>query len=726
MVEDKYYFFDDFKVDASRRILLKGGQVVPLKPKSFDLLLVLIKRRGEIFSKNDLLDAVWENQFVEEKNLTVQIAALRKAFGERKDENRFIATVPGKGYRFVAPLQNSPNEIIYETKQLERITIEEEIIDERKLLPGSTFSWPKFAFYLFPVIVLLLLVGYLWKKTLQVSSSTTPFANSKIKQLTNNGNVQGAALSPDGKFYAYLRYEKGEYKNSLWLGQIERSNEIQLRPPDENFMRGLAFSPDSKTLYFTLTKPREWVGDLYKMPIIGGVAEKVLENVHSRLALSPDGSQVTFFRRSKLQENSAAIVVVNLDRTGEREIAIRPNHQNFTSVSPVWSPDGSLLAVGAETDEGEKGEKTNEIFVVKVADGEMTKLSDYNWQVIYNLIWRRDGQGLIVNATNQKETIKNLWYVAFPGGNVSNISQDTDSYSGVMSIPSDGNSLLTIQVHREANIWIAPSNDLSKMKQVTFSSINGLYGWNGFDWISEGHIFFSAGVDNTYALYSMKADGSQIKQITPAGFFDQQPTATADGRLIFFESNRSGGSEIWRVQADGSELKPLTTGGSNYAPHVTPDGQHVVYLSGREGKLWLSRISIEGGESIPLTDQTILAAPRVSPDGKSVAYIHKESGKPNQLGIISIEGGKLLKLFEVPRTLNYSQSLRWTPDGKTICYRDWSNGIWTQDLEGGSPKKLEGVPEEKIYNFEWSPDGKSFAFVRGRAITDAVLIIESK
>ena len=99
---------------------------------------------------------------------------------------------------------------------------------------------------------------------------------------------------------------------------------------------------------------------------------------------------------------------------------------------------------------------------------------------------------------------------------------------------------------------------------------------------------------------------------------------------------------------------------------------------------------------------------------------------PNQLGIVSIEDGKPVKLFDVPRTLNFNQSLRWTPDGKAVCYRDWSNGIWKQDLQGGSPKKLEGIPEEKIYNFEWSADGKFFALARGRDITDAVLITDSK
>lgn len=99
--EKTLFTFNNFAVDAERRLLLKQGEVVNLNSKAFDLLLVLIKNRGRILSKNDLLDKVWEGQFVEENNLTVQISALRKIFGERKGEHQFIATIPGKGYKFI-------------------------------------------------------------------------------------------------------------------------------------------------------------------------------------------------------------------------------------------------------------------------------------------------------------------------------------------------------------------------------------------------------------------------------------------------------------------------------------------------------------------------------------------------------------------------------------------------------------------------------------------------
>jgi hypothetical protein len=80
-------------------------------------------------------------------------------------------------------------------------------------------------------------------------------------------------------------------------------------------------------------------------------------------------------------------------------------------------------------------------------------------------------------------------------------------------------------------------------------------------------------------------------------------------------------------------------------------------------------------------------------------------------------------MFGVPRSANFANdTLRWTPDGKAVCYRDRANGVWRQDLSGGPPQKLKGLPEEKIYSYGWSRDGKLFALARGRENKDAVLI----
>jgi DNA-binding winged helix-turn-helix (wHTH) protein/tetratricopeptide (TPR) repeat protein len=99
------YEFDKFRADPSRGVLLLEGEPVTLTAKTFELLLVLIRHRNETVSKDTLLTAVWPGTFVEEANLVQHISMLRKALGESPQERRFIATVPGRGYRFVADVR---------------------------------------------------------------------------------------------------------------------------------------------------------------------------------------------------------------------------------------------------------------------------------------------------------------------------------------------------------------------------------------------------------------------------------------------------------------------------------------------------------------------------------------------------------------------------------------------------------------------------------------------
>jgi len=281
---------------------------------------------------------------------------------------------------------------------------------------------------------------------------------------------------------------------------------------------------------------------------------------------------------------------------------------------------------------------------------------------------------------------------------------------------------MTVAIRSESNIWVAPAHDLPQARQVTFSSINGVYGWSGIDWTPEGRIVFTAGIDRSRALHSMDADGSNIRQLTSPGFFDIKPTVTSDGHYIVFQSNRSGSNEVWRVSNDGRDLRQLTTGGGNTDPHSTPDGKWVVFVSTRDGRSLVWRVPIEGGEPVRVTDKDS-SEPRVSHDGKLIACGYRADDKsPLQLAIVAMEDGKPVKLFDVPPSATFNQGIRWIPDDKAVCYRDWANGIWRQEINGGPPQRLRGLPEEKIYSFGWSPDGKSFAFTRGRAIRDAVLI----
>lgn len=99
------YEFYSYKIVPSRRLLLRNEQPLSVKPKVFETLLFLIRRHGKLVTKEELIDNVWGRAFIEEGSLTQNIFALRKVFGEKPSDHRFIVTVPGKGYSFVAPVR---------------------------------------------------------------------------------------------------------------------------------------------------------------------------------------------------------------------------------------------------------------------------------------------------------------------------------------------------------------------------------------------------------------------------------------------------------------------------------------------------------------------------------------------------------------------------------------------------------------------------------------------
>ena len=93
------YEFGAFRVDAEKETLLREGEAIPLTPKAFQVLLVLVRHSNEVVSKEDLMRAVWPETFVEEANLSRNIFTLRRALGESPQDHRYIVTVPGYGYR---------------------------------------------------------------------------------------------------------------------------------------------------------------------------------------------------------------------------------------------------------------------------------------------------------------------------------------------------------------------------------------------------------------------------------------------------------------------------------------------------------------------------------------------------------------------------------------------------------------------------------------------------
>jgi len=105
--ESQVISFTEFKLEPRHRRLLRDGRSIPLNARAFDLLFFLTQNSGRIVSKDEILNTVWKDQFVEESNLAVQISAIRRALGDETKAPRFLATIPGKGYQFIADVSSS-------------------------------------------------------------------------------------------------------------------------------------------------------------------------------------------------------------------------------------------------------------------------------------------------------------------------------------------------------------------------------------------------------------------------------------------------------------------------------------------------------------------------------------------------------------------------------------------------------------------------------------------
>src|SRR5262245_25615478 len=107
---NEVYEFNKFRLDVRERLLFRDGERVPMPEKAFDTLCVLVRRNNRLVRKDELLNEVWQDSIVEENNLDKSISYLRQVLGERTGEGKFIETVRGHGFRFVAEVSEIPGD----------------------------------------------------------------------------------------------------------------------------------------------------------------------------------------------------------------------------------------------------------------------------------------------------------------------------------------------------------------------------------------------------------------------------------------------------------------------------------------------------------------------------------------------------------------------------------------------------------------------------------------
>jgi len=739
------YQFGPFQVNVAERKLLRNGNSVSLTPKAFEVLLILVENHGRVVEKDELINRVWVDSFVEEGNLKVTVSMLRKALEDGADQHRYIETIPRRGYRFIADVKDfstSSETVVVQEHARSVITIEESVqrpVTGRIATLAQSFvaTHQKTALFTLILLALALVVVAVAIFRIVTHDRKAPANQMKITRLTTSGAAEGAAISPDGKYVTY-GVKETDGREALVLEQLATGSKLQIVPPDDVNYIGSTFSPDGNLIYYVALRHGSDetgnLGALYRVPVIGGAPQKVLTHVSRPVTISPDGSRIAFARLIQAGV-TVDLVVANADGTDEHTLASSTKPNCFTDDGPSWSPDGKTIACGTfgrfgpmTPNAASEGYAT--VMSIDAQSGAVKEMTSERWYILGRVSWFADGSGLIITAIGHAGERYQIWQLSYPSGEVKRITNDVSDYQSVsLSVANDSKTIASVLNDFVSSVWITPVDSATERPRQITADTSSLDGSHGLVWTPDGGFIWSSMAGGNWNIWSMKADGSNRKQLTTEVDGDRFPVVSPDGRYVVFESRRGGGvPAIWRMDIDGGNLKQLTKVPS-FNPRCTPDSSWVVYQAEKSpvGKIW--KVPIDGGEPIQLTDY-IAQHPDISPDGKSIActYLDQEPQPHWRMGIIPFTGGRPVKTLDLPASAigtSYLQVFHWTPDGNAIDYVSTEGGsanIWSQPLSGGKPIRLTDFKAPYIFGFDISRDGKQIACALGRLPTDVVLI----
>jgi eukaryotic-like serine/threonine-protein kinase len=538
-----------------------------------------------------------------------------------------------------------------------------------------------------------------------------PFEHFSIENLTNNGHVSLAALSPDGRYLLHVRDEDG--LQSLWLRHIATGSNTQVVAPAATRYQGLTFSPDANFIYFVRREEAEHtIAQLYSAPMLGGTPRLLVKDVDSPITFSPDGKRFAYLREHHDTPNYD-LFLVNSDGSPNRTLFSNILLSTDSAV-PVWLPDGKTIVIPiVQTARGSLGG----LLAVDVDSGKREEKEVVSSRVYYEPVWLPGAGGLVATSIggNLQSFHRQLGVLSYPAGEFRALTTDTNDYYGP-SASVDGKSLAATQRHFVYELTVSPASKPDELKPIPLMSHQQIWQWN---WMSDGKLL----IPQSGALLSVSAANGDQSSVLPdtKGAADQ--AVTCGSSIVFRLVSTSAGSAVnlWKAGTAGTSPVQLTTGRNERNPQCSPDGKWVYFVEVRENQA-LKRVPIEGG-----TPELVRNEPSdgyvLSPDGKTVA----------QLDVRELDHKLVLNMFEIDsRKMTYrnidgraSDPIGFSPDGKGIVYNVRQRGVdnlWLQPLDGSAFRQLTHFTTQRIARFKFSFDGSQIAIERGHNESDAVLL----
>ncbi|MGH9774992.1 MAG: winged helix-turn-helix domain-containing protein [Candidatus Acidiferrales bacterium] len=588
------YAFGEFHLEVVERRLLRDGATIPLTPKVFDTLLLLVENAGHLVEKDEFMKQLWPDTFVGEEVLARNISTLRKALGQTSDSQSLIATVPTRGYRFVARVQkltSSEKEEIHAASappSVEQFEIDAEPRQEGRTGPlhsvGSVIARARRASVIHSLrrrtvlLGLVLAVGSLAGLVTFYLLSPPPAPRVRqTVQLTHSGQVEAnARIVSDGARLYFVERRGGRY--SLAQVPVEGGETTPIITPFQSTWL-YDISPDHSRLLVGSSIGGEDEPTIWILPTSGGSPRRLGEAMAIDAAWSPDGQRIVYSTGSDLY-------LVKPDGSDSRKLV----DAGGLATDPRWSPDGRVLRFTVWG----PGTTVHSLWEISATGGNLHRLLA-GWRESPTLWgdgelaggWTPDGEYFVLRSarggTSSIWAIREQWDALRRGSRDPLLLTTTDLYLRNILPGQNGRS-----------VYFAGSKESRELVR--------------FDAQMKQFVPYLSGVSARYVSFSR--DGQWVAYVTVPG------------------------SLLWRSRVDGSERLQLTfspMGASD--PQWSPDGKQIAFSAtapGRPPGIFL--ISPHGGtpEVVTAGDAYAFQRPDWSSEGNSLLFTRTSPGPSGQ------------------------------------------------------------------------------------------------
>ena len=718
------YEFGPFRLDAQERLLLRGGEVVPLTPKALDLLLALINEHGHLLEKDELMKLVWPDAFVEEANLSYNISLIRKALGDGENGERYIETVPRRGYRFVASVCEISPETMPATESLATVPLLHtegfQVATPETLLPslngtansltngagGATSLagnrrerlWMMVAGVVALLAVLALGTAYFKRSITEPRAVRLAFVPPETLTF-DNGSWDYCIVSPDGQKLLFTG-RSADGKRQLWVRSLNASD-AQALPGTEDPMSPF-WSPDSRSIGFgskgkvrridldggrpqTLADVVRFHGgawsptgiilfqpapgsDLFQIPATGGQPQKVPLDfkpyipTHLNPCFLPDGRH--FLYRVLGKENEQKIFVGSLDSTQVKQVL---NDGGPALYAPpgwlVFVRNGALMAQAFDAERLE-------------VKGEAVTLTQSNNNALFiGVPFSVSTNGILTWQGDRRPPYQLVWFdrEGNQHGVVGPVSYGTQGQSPRLS--PDGKKVALYRSDpqvRNDDIWVI---DLARSLPLRLTTDS----W--YDqypiWSPDGsQVAFMRGADIDSGLYQTPASGVGSEELLlkrPARTTDW----SADGRFILYNYPTKGKRwDVWCLPlfGDRQPYALLATEFDEYQGLFSPDGHWLAYTSDESGsyEVYVLPFTAEGklGDNKVRVSSQGGRLPRWRRDGRELFYVATDGQmmavavNPSNTTFEAVTPVGLFKTHLLPQLMGPGHDYDVTPDGQ--------------------------------------------------------------